>query len=73
MRYATSIIFSAALGAAVVAPAQAAPIESLVDEIKRNILINNPADSALKHFSTHSIDTGFQVERRLVANFAPKQ
>ncbi len=58
----TKILWAAALGAAIAAPTFAAPIDSLVDEIKHNVLINNPADKVLEHFATHSEWGGSQVE-----------
>ena len=54
MNNVTNIFFFVSLGAAVVVPTIAAPIDSLVDEIKRSVLINDPADKALESFTTHS-------------------
>lgn len=58
----TKTLFAAALGTAIAAPTFAASNDSLVDEIKNNVLINNPADKVLEHFATHSEWAGSQVE-----------
>jgi hypothetical protein len=60
----THAVIAIALTQAIVAPTAAAPIDSLVDEIKRNVLINNPADKKLEHVSSHSKWAGSQVEGR---------